>query len=49
MDICTLSLVLGGFALYGTEASVLGKFTRNIIPMSAMVTSSKRERRLRQR
>lgn len=27
MDICTLSAVLRGFALYGTEASVLNRFT----------------------
>ena len=25
MDICTLSALLGGFALYGTEASVLDR------------------------
>lgn len=27
MDICTLSALLGGFALYGTEASALGRLT----------------------
>nr|DAU06810.1 MAG TPA: hypothetical protein [Caudoviricetes sp.] len=25
MDICTLPALLGGFALYGTEASALGR------------------------
>ena len=67
MDICSLSSVTGSFALYGTEASALGRLTallselcfvsntlmadtaRSIIPMSAMVTSSKRARSLRLR
>ena len=41
MDICTLSALLGSFTLYGTA--------RSIIPMPAVVISSKRVRSLRQR